>query len=174
MKLTHEAIAQIRGRAAEWKRRNPDTIVDADDFARIAEARWVAKACYYAPEKGSLEQFTGMVCSNVESELAADVIAEVGFRRACVSLDKAVGEDGRMTVADVVSSSASGTRRYWLRYDVRETIANLTAGAFRDAMNAALEGQTVREMAARWNMPTTTFCRTVWKPAVAEFKRLWR
>lgn len=169
--MKKEVAQQIKVWAEGFKAKNKDTILEADDFARIAEARWERKARYFNPEKGSVEQFTGMVCANVEAELAPQIIADTEFRRQCDSLDEPVGDDEGRTVGETLAESASDMRRYWLRYDVRETIKGLKRKRDRQVLNAALEGYTIREMAARRNMGPSSYYCAFWKPAAEAFRK---
>lgn len=174
MKIRNEVIAQIGVWANGYKSRNQDALLEADDFARIAEARWVEKSRYFSAEKGTLEQFTGMICNNVESELADALIADKEKRLKTDALDRPVGEDRDETLLDSLADAASGNRRFWLRYDVREAISLVRPKKLRTVLKLVMAGYSVRELARDvYHMPRNSFVYSHWDPAAEAFKKIF-
>jgi len=172
MHITNEALDQIRVWAEGYKDRNAEALMEAEDFARIAEAKWARKARYYRPEKGSVEQFTGMICNNVEAELAETVIADRERRLVTDSLDKPLGKAG--AIVDTLADACSRRERLWLRYDVREAVSLVRPKSLRRVLELVMDGYSVRELARDvYRLPRNTFVYALWEPAVKIFKKIF-
>lgn len=175
MKITDSVQAQVKKWSAGYKAKNQDALMDAEDFADIALVKWSKKSRFYNPSQGTMEQFTGLICANVESELADKLKREKKARGDCESLDSPVATNDpnrKMTLADRIAESSTDLKANWLRYDVRETIKQMPK-ELAEVMIDCMAGRSVREMARRANLPRNTFVYARWNPAVQLFKKIF-